>query len=291
MWDADVRAAFSRLLRAGDGGAASLEALDRLGMLAAFLPGWADVRCRPQRDPYHHLTVDAHLTGSLRAMGRLLAGEGAGDDGCRPRPSGKYPIRSAPPRGAPARHRQERGGWARAGRRACRRVDPRPDGHRAPGPRPRPLPGGSASAPSGHRDPPGSSDENLVLDVAAAVGSPIASPRSICSPRPTPRRPVPPRGRHGDGRSSTSSSRRSSTSWSAARWGPRSRNSSPTGSSGCAGRRARGGGRALPPADAAGLPPRRRPRQGGSALRDGRAYRRRQGCPGRPPRWDATRHV
>ena len=80
VWDADVRAAFSRLLRAGDRGAASLEALDRLGILAAFLPGWADVRCRPQRDPYHHLTVDAHLTGSLRAMGRLLAGEGADDD-------------------------------------------------------------------------------------------------------------------------------------------------------------------------------------------------------------------
>jgi [protein-PII] uridylyltransferase len=80
VWDADVRAAFSRLLRAGDRGAASLEALDRLGILAAFLPGWADVRCRPQRDPYHHLTVDAHLTGSLRAMGRLLAGEGASDD-------------------------------------------------------------------------------------------------------------------------------------------------------------------------------------------------------------------
>ncbi|HJQ72551.1 MAG TPA: nucleotidyltransferase domain-containing protein, partial [Actinomycetota bacterium] len=72
VWDADVRAAFSRLLRAGDTSAASLEALDRLGILAAFLPGWADVRCRPQRDPYHHLTVDAHLTGSLRAMGRLL---------------------------------------------------------------------------------------------------------------------------------------------------------------------------------------------------------------------------
>jgi [protein-PII] uridylyltransferase len=80
VWDADVGAAFSRLLRAGDRGASSLEALDRLGILTAFLPGWADVRCRPQRDPYHRLTVDAHLTGSLRVMGRLLAGEGAGDD-------------------------------------------------------------------------------------------------------------------------------------------------------------------------------------------------------------------
>jgi [protein-PII] uridylyltransferase len=80
VWDADVRRAFGRLLRAGDRGAASLEALDRLGVLAAFIPGWADVRCRPQRDPYHRFTVDAHLTSSLRAMGRLLAGEGAADD-------------------------------------------------------------------------------------------------------------------------------------------------------------------------------------------------------------------
>jgi [protein-PII] uridylyltransferase len=79
-WDDATRAAFSRLLRAGDRGAASFEVLDRLGILAAFVPEWADVRCRPQRDPYHRLTVDAHLTSSLRSMGRLLAGAGADDD-------------------------------------------------------------------------------------------------------------------------------------------------------------------------------------------------------------------
>ena len=79
-WDEDVRAGFSRLLRAGDRGASSLEILDRLGILAAFVPEWTDVRCRPQRDPYHRLTVDAHLTASLRAMGRLFGGAGAGDD-------------------------------------------------------------------------------------------------------------------------------------------------------------------------------------------------------------------
>jgi [protein-PII] uridylyltransferase len=79
-WDADVRAAFLRLLRAGDRGAVSLEILDRLDVLARFVPEWADVRCRPQRDPYHRFTVDAHLTTSLRAMGRNLAGEGSDDD-------------------------------------------------------------------------------------------------------------------------------------------------------------------------------------------------------------------
>jgi [protein-PII] uridylyltransferase len=79
-WDEAVRAAFARLLRAGDRGADALELLDRLDLLRRYLPVWADVRCRPQRDPYHHLTVDAHLTSSLRAMGRVLAGEGAADD-------------------------------------------------------------------------------------------------------------------------------------------------------------------------------------------------------------------
>jgi [protein-PII] uridylyltransferase len=79
-WSDRERAAFARLLRAGERGAASLEALDRLELLGRFLPAWRDVRCRPQRDPYHRLTVDAHLTHSLRAMGRLLAGEDAADD-------------------------------------------------------------------------------------------------------------------------------------------------------------------------------------------------------------------
>ena len=36
-------------------GVDALDALDRLGLLARFLPAWADVRCRPQRDPYHRL--------------------------------------------------------------------------------------------------------------------------------------------------------------------------------------------------------------------------------------------
>ena len=79
-WDGHVRRAFGRLLRAGDRGAASLEILDRLGLLARFIPEWTEVRCRPQRDPYHRFTVDAHLTGSLRAMGNILSGEGPGDD-------------------------------------------------------------------------------------------------------------------------------------------------------------------------------------------------------------------
>ena len=80
VWDEHVRRAFGRILRAGDSGAASLEILDRLGLLARFIPEWTEVRCRPQRDPYHRFTVDAHLTNSFRAMARILSGEGDGDD-------------------------------------------------------------------------------------------------------------------------------------------------------------------------------------------------------------------
>jgi [protein-PII] uridylyltransferase len=79
-WDRGVGASFARLLRAGDRGAASLELLDRLDLLERYLPVWREIRCRPQRDPYHRFTVDTHLMNSLRAMSRLLAGEGAGDD-------------------------------------------------------------------------------------------------------------------------------------------------------------------------------------------------------------------
>jgi [protein-PII] uridylyltransferase len=80
VWDEGTRRAFSRLLRTGERGAASLEILDRLGILVRFVPEWADVRCRPQRDPYHRFTVDAHLTSSLRAMARILDGEDANED-------------------------------------------------------------------------------------------------------------------------------------------------------------------------------------------------------------------
>ena len=79
-WEPRVRAAFLRLVRAGNRGAASLEVLDRLELLERFLPVWREVRCRPQRDPYHRYTVDAHLTNTLRAMSGILAGEGAVED-------------------------------------------------------------------------------------------------------------------------------------------------------------------------------------------------------------------
>jgi [protein-PII] uridylyltransferase len=72
-WDADTRGAFLEVLRSGDGGAAALDVLDRVGLLDRFVPAWRDVRSRPQRDPYHRYTVDAHLTRTLATMASLLA--------------------------------------------------------------------------------------------------------------------------------------------------------------------------------------------------------------------------
>jgi [protein-PII] uridylyltransferase len=71
-WDADVRSAFLRILRSGDTGARMLDVLDRVGLLVRYLPCWAGVRCRPQRDPYHRYTADVHLLMATAAMARLL---------------------------------------------------------------------------------------------------------------------------------------------------------------------------------------------------------------------------
>jgi [protein-PII] uridylyltransferase len=78
-WDDQIRDAFLRILRSGEQGVSSIETLDRLGILPMLLPGWADVRCRPQRDPYHRFTVDAHLTTALAGMGRMLDADAATD--------------------------------------------------------------------------------------------------------------------------------------------------------------------------------------------------------------------
>ena len=77
-WDDAVRDGFLAILRAGDAGAEAFAALDRLGVLERFVPAWRDVRSRPQRDPYHRFTVDAHLIAAMVSIDHLLAG-GADD--------------------------------------------------------------------------------------------------------------------------------------------------------------------------------------------------------------------
>jgi [protein-PII] uridylyltransferase len=77
-WSERVREAFLELLRTGSGAAVALESLDRTGLLVRYLPAWAAVRCRPQRDPYHRYSVDVHLLHALAAAGDLL-GDAADD--------------------------------------------------------------------------------------------------------------------------------------------------------------------------------------------------------------------
>jgi [protein-PII] uridylyltransferase len=78
-WSHAVREAFLRILRARPGATSGLQALDRTGLLARLIPEWADVRCRPQRDPYHRYTVDVHLVRAFDRMARAIAEPGADD--------------------------------------------------------------------------------------------------------------------------------------------------------------------------------------------------------------------
>ena len=75
-WSARTLEAFLSILRAGDAGARVLETMDRIDVLARFIPEWTDVRCRPQRDPYHTYTVDVHLIRTVAEAAALLDGGG-----------------------------------------------------------------------------------------------------------------------------------------------------------------------------------------------------------------------
>jgi [protein-PII] uridylyltransferase len=76
-WTDEVRDAFLAVLATSES-ARALAILDRIGMLGRLLPEWRSVRCRPQRDPYHRYTVDIHLLRTLEETSRSLR-EGAGD--------------------------------------------------------------------------------------------------------------------------------------------------------------------------------------------------------------------
>jgi [protein-PII] uridylyltransferase len=77
-WSDEVRDAFLGLVRSGPEAVGALETLDRIGLLARYLPAWSDVRCRPQRDPYHRSSVDVHLLDAFAAAASLL--DDPGDD-------------------------------------------------------------------------------------------------------------------------------------------------------------------------------------------------------------------
>jgi [protein-PII] uridylyltransferase len=72
VWDGPTRDAFLAMVRSGDAGVAALDVLDRVGALERFVPGWRAVRSRPQRDPYHRFTVDGHLLRTMAGVDALL---------------------------------------------------------------------------------------------------------------------------------------------------------------------------------------------------------------------------
>jgi [protein-PII] uridylyltransferase len=60
-WPDELRATLVRVLATGPPAIAALEALDQRRLLERYLPEWAQVRNKPQRNPYHRFTVDRHL--------------------------------------------------------------------------------------------------------------------------------------------------------------------------------------------------------------------------------------
>jgi [protein-PII] uridylyltransferase len=70
-WAPDVRAALVDLLLAGPPAILLLEALDQQGVWERYLPEWASVRSKPQRNAYHRFTVDRHLWEAAVQAGAL----------------------------------------------------------------------------------------------------------------------------------------------------------------------------------------------------------------------------
>ncbi|MCB0971676.1 MAG: [protein-PII] uridylyltransferase, partial [Acidimicrobiales bacterium] len=60
-WPDERRDRFVALLRCGHDAIGVIEALDHTGLFERYLPEWAAVRNRPQRNAYHRFTVDRHL--------------------------------------------------------------------------------------------------------------------------------------------------------------------------------------------------------------------------------------
>lgn len=61
VWAESTRRRFVDLLLCGHDAIGVIEALDQSGLFERYLPEWAEIRNRPQRNAYHRFTVDRHL--------------------------------------------------------------------------------------------------------------------------------------------------------------------------------------------------------------------------------------